>query len=126
MTVQGGEKPFVLRENAEWLRGVFWLSALGMGARLMNLVGATERDMGKIIGSAITVLSFDFYGFVLQSRRIVIDPLNREVIIESKCFRGTTPMRLCFDEIAKILLVTTFENAEDARGAKVAREPTQK
>jgi len=24
------------------------------------------------------------------------------------------------------LLVTTFKNAEDARGAKVAREPTQK
>lgn len=41
MTVQGGEKPFVLRENAERLRDAFRLSALGMGAQLKNLVSAT-------------------------------------------------------------------------------------
>lgn len=106
MTVRSGNKPFVLRENAEWVRGVFWLSALGFGALLMNIVSATERDTGMIIGSTMGVLLFSLCGFVLQSRRIVIDPSRREAIIETKRFRGTTTMRLRFDEIAKILLVS--------------------
>lgn len=122
MKVHSRSKTLVLRENAEWLRGVFWLSALGMGTLLVSFFSAAERDMGKIIGSALGVLLFGFSGFVLQTRRIVIDPLRRETIIESKRFRGTTTTRLRFDDIVKILLVTTFENVEDARGANVLRE----
>lgn len=122
MKVHSRSKTLVLRENAEWLRGVFWLSALGMGTLLASFFSAAERDMGKIIGSALGVLLFGFSGFVLQTRRIVIDPLRRETIIESKRFRGTTTTRLRFDDIEKILLVTTFENVEDARGANVMRK----
>lgn len=113
---------FVLRESGEWFRYVLWGAAVGMGVLTVSAVNSPVREVGKIVGGAMGVLLFGFSGFVLQVRRIVIDPLRREVIMTSKGFRETTTERLRFDEIKKILVLTTFDSVENLRGVNVMRE----
>ncbi len=111
-----------MRENGEWLRYVFWGAAIGMGFLVVSAINSPVRDVGKIAGSAMAVLFFGFSGFVLRTRRIVIDPLRREAIITSKGFRQVTTERLRFDEIRKILVLITFDSVENSRGVSVMRE----
>ena len=94
MTTHKGDQTLVLRENGEWLRYVLW-----------------------------GVLLFGFSGFVLQSRRIAIDPFRREAIMTSKGFRNTKTERLKFDEIRKILVLTTFDSVENPRGLTLVYRP---
>lgn len=115
-------RTFVLRENSEWLRYVFWGGAIGMGFLVVSAINSPVRDVVKIIGSAMGVLLLGFSGFVLQVRHIVIDSLRREVIMTSKGFRRTTTERLGFDEIKKILVLMTFDSVENLRGVNVMRE----
>ena len=111
-----------LRENSEWLRYVLWGAAIGMGFLVVNSVNSPVRDVWKIVASAMGILLLGFSGFVLQTRRIVIDPSRREVIITSKGFRQTTTECLSFDEIKNILVFITFDSIENVRGVSVMRE----
>ncbi len=113
---------FVMRENAVWLRYALWGIAIGLGFLVVSAINSPVRDVGKIIGGTVGVLLFGFSGFVLQVRRIVIDPVRREVIITSKEFRKTTTERLRFDEIGKISVLMTFDGIENSRGVNVLRE----
>jgi hypothetical protein len=81
---------------------------------MVNAVNAPVREVGKIIGIAAGILLTGFSGFVLQTRTIVIDPLRREVVLMCKGVRQTTTERLGFDEIKKLLVLTTFERMDDS------------
>ncbi len=122
MMIHIRNKTLVLRTNAERLRGVFWISALGMGMLLMRLSRTAERDIGKIIGGAMGILLFGFSGFVLQTRHIVIDILRRDAMLVSKRVRGTTTTRFRLENIVKIFLVTIFGSVEDGRRANFMRK----
>lgn len=122
MTPHESSNTFVLRENGEWLRYVLWGSALGMGFLAVSTINAPVRDLGKIIGGIMGILLFTFSGFVMQTRRVAFDPIRREVVIANRGFKHTTCERLSFNEIKKILVVTTFDMIENLRGTDVMRE----
>ena len=122
MTPNENGEPLVLRENGEWLRYVFWGAAIGMYFLALSAINSPVRDVGKIIGSALGVLLFGFSGFVLRSRRILVDPSKREVVLISKGLRQTATERLRFDEIERILVLMTYDSVENLRGVNVMRE----
>jgi|CXWL01.1.fsa_nt_gi hypothetical protein len=102
------------------------LCALGRcnrdGLLATSAVSSPDRDAGKIFGSAIDVLFFGFCGFVPKFRRIVFDPASREISITSKGLLQTNTERFGFDEIRKMLILTTFDSVEDMTGASRQRE----
>jgi hypothetical protein len=122
MATYRGEQTLVLRENGKWLRYVFWGGALGMCFLVVSAIDSPVPDVGKIIGSAMGILFFGFSGCVLQTRRIVVDPSRREITIASEGFRQATTERLRFDEIKRILVLTTFDSVENLRGVSIMRE----
>lgn len=122
MTVRRNGQALVLRENGEWLRYVLWGVAIGMGFLAASTISSPDRDVGKIFGSLMGVLFFGFCGFVLKSRRIVFDPASREIGITSKGLLQTSTERVGFDEVRKILVLTTFDSIEDLNGTSRQRE----
>jgi hypothetical protein len=104
---------FVLRENSEWLRYVLWASAVGLGILAANAIAAPVRDTGKIIGSLLGVLLFGFSGFVFRTRCIMADPVSRTITITSKGFRKPSREQFGFDEVRRILVVSTLDYDSD-------------
>lgn len=81
---------WILRENGEWLRYAFWTGAVAIALLTMTALDASVPDPGRIVGGAMGVLLFAFSGFALNTRRIGVEPLSREVIIATKGFTRTT------------------------------------
>ncbi|MBI5149409.1 MAG: hypothetical protein HZA28_01380 [Candidatus Omnitrophica bacterium] len=104
---------FVLRENNEWLRYVFWGAAIGMGFLVVSAVNSPVRDVVKIIGSVMGVFLFGFSGFVFQTHKTIVDPSRREITITSKGFKKSTSEIVKFDSIDRIIVITTFAYDED-------------
>jgi len=104
---------FVLRENSEWLRYVLWACAVGLGILAANAIAAPVRDTGKIIGSLLGVLLFGFSGFVFRTRYVMADPITRMITLTSKGFRKTSREQFGFDEVRRILVVSTLDYDSD-------------
>ncbi|MBI4938437.1 MAG: hypothetical protein HY846_09545 [Nitrosomonadales bacterium] len=122
MTALRNGQALILRENGEWLRYALWGAAIGMGLLAASAVNSPDRDVGKIFGSAVGILFFGFCGFVLKSRRIVFDHASQEISITSKGLLQTNTERFGFEEVGKILVLTTFDSIEDLNGTSRQRE----
>jgi len=106
-------EPLVFSDNSEWLRYALLCCAVGMGTLAIdNLVGEV-RDLGKIIGGTLGVLLFGFSGYLLQVRRLVVDPLRREITVTSKGLTRIVTDRCRFDDVTKLLVLLTYERNEE-------------
>lgn len=114
--------PLVVRDNAEWLRYVFFCGAAGMVFLLANLLSAAQADAGKLLGAAIGAALFAFCGWVLPVRRVVIDPAARQIVVESRRIGRRTIERLGFADVSRILVVRTFDHDPEALPANRRRE----
>lgn len=113
MTPPSPLKPLIFRDNSAWLRYVFLGGALGMCVLVAGSLIGTDHDIGKIIGGILGVLLLGFSGYVLQVRQLVINPLRQEVTVTSKGLARTVTDRFTFDEVAKLLLLPTYEHNEE-------------
>ena len=113
MNSSASMKPLVFRDNSEWLRWVLLAGAVGMAVVAVNGFTGGERDPGKIIGGSLGALLLAFSGYVLQVRRLVIDPPRWEVTVMSKGLTRTVTDRFGFDDVDKLQLVPTYERNED-------------
>lgn len=109
----------VLKENSEWLRYVFWGAAFGMCFLVVNIISAPDVDYGKLYGSLMGSVLLGFSGFVLKTRRVIAEPVRREVTILTKGFRRTSIERIQFDKIKKILVFMVPDTYEDSNGRSV-------
>lgn len=75
---------------------------------VVNLTSATA-EFGKIVTSLLGVVLLAFAGYVMQSRRVVVDPVKREIAIHSREWRRETVERLPFADIRKIQLLVSTE-----------------
>jgi len=115
-------KLLVFRDNSEWLRYVFFAGAAGMGLLVYTTLTGAERDTGKIIGGTLGVLLLGFSGWVLQVRRLVIDPHRLDITVISKGLTSAVVDRFRFDEVTKLLLLRTYESDEELLPANRQRE----
>jgi len=106
-------RPLVFRDNSNWLRYVLLGCAAGMCALVLNALMGAERDIGKIIGGTLGALLLGFSGYVLQVRRLVVDPLRREITVISKELTSTVTDRFRFDDVIKLQLLLTYERNEE-------------
>lgn len=106
-------KPLVFWDNREWLRYVLLGCAAGMCVLAFNSVTETERDVGKIVGGTLGALLLGFSGYVLQVRRLVVDPTRLEISVTSNSLAKTATDRFRFDEVIKLLLLRTYEHDEE-------------
>ncbi len=112
----------ILRENSAWLRYVFFAATIGMLILAANTFNAPEHDVEKIILSLSGALLLGFCGFALPVRRIVIDPLCRTVAIGDQRIGKASSESIGFDEIKRVLVLTTSESVENLQGAEVQRQ----
>ena len=113
MTPQTTNQPLVFRDNGEWLRWALLAGAMGLCAVVFSALTDERRDVGKIIGGSLGALLLAFSGYVLQVRRLVIDPPRWEVTVMSKGLTRTVTDRFGFDDVDKLQLVPTYERNED-------------
>ena len=106
-------QPVVFRDNSEWLRYALLGGAIGMVVLVAdNLIGL-EHDIGKIIGGSLGALLLGFSGYVLQVRRLVVDPQRREIMVTSKGLTKIVTDQCRFDEVTKLLLLLTYDRDEN-------------
>ena len=114
-------KPLIFRDNNEWLRYVLLAGAGGLGVFVFNSLTGAERDVGKIIGGTLGALLLAFSGYVLQVRRLVVDPARREISVTSKGLTKTVTDQFGFDETLKLLVQLTYDRDEDLSPANRQR-----
>lgn len=114
-------RALVLRENGEWLRYVLWGCAVGMGWLLAGAITSVRRDPWMIYAGVTGMLLFAFSGFVIRTRRVVIDPVRREVTIASRRIGQAATQRIAFASIERIVVLPTLENVENLRGVDTLR-----
>jgi hypothetical protein len=103
----------VLRENASWLRHVWWACAAGLLVLVVQLLRADPVEGIKVAASVAGILLFGFSGFVLRCRVVSIDPTLREISIEDRGFSRTDTQRIALRDIDAIQIVRTHRLPED-------------
>lgn len=103
----------IIRENANWLRYVFWCCALGLALLGIQTTSSPDPDIGKIIGSTLGTLLFGFAGFVFTTHTVVLDPIQKQIILTHRSFRDIRKQRIPFSEVEHIGVVKTFYYDED-------------
>ena len=110
-------KALIFRDNSEWLRYLLLAGAVGMCALVFNVLTGAEGDVGKIVGGTLGVFLLAFSGYVLQVRRLVIDPVRLEVSVKSTGLAKAVTDRFRFEEVLKLLVVLTYDRHEEASPA---------
>ncbi|MDH5668446.1 MAG: hypothetical protein OEY86_10580 [Nitrospira sp.] len=106
-------KPLIFRDNSEWLRYLLLAGAVGMCVLVFNLLTGAEGNVGKVIGGTLGAFLLAFSGYVLQVRRLVIDPIRLEISVTSKGLASTVTDRFGFSEVLKLLVVLTYDRDEE-------------
>ena len=114
--------PLIFQDNSEWLRYVLLAGCVGMCVLVFNSFTGAERDIGKIIGGTLGALLLGFSGYVIQVRRLVIDPARREVTVTGKRLTKTVTDRFRFDEVINLLVLLTYDRDEELLPANRQRE----
>ncbi|MBH0191101.1 MAG: hypothetical protein HP492_04905 [Nitrospira sp.] len=122
MTPTRSVKPLVFQDNSEWLRYVLLAGSVGMCVLVFNSFTEAERDIGTIIGGTLGALLLGFSGYVIQVRRLVIDPVRREVTVTGKSLTKSVTDRFRFDEVVKLLVLLTYDRDEELLPANRQRE----
>ncbi|MBX3308518.1 MAG: hypothetical protein KF751_20925 [Nitrospira sp.] len=102
-----------IRENANWLRYVFWCCTFGLALLAIQNVVSSDDDIGKIIGSILGALLFGFSGFVFKTHKVVFDLNRRTIRLTHKGFRHTAQQTILFADVEHIVVVKTFHYDED-------------
>ena len=114
--------PLIFRDNSEWLRYVLLAGAVGTSVLVFNALMEAERDIGKIIGGGLGALLLAFSGYVLQVRRLVIDPVRLEISVKNTGLIKTVTDRFRFDEVLKLLVQLTYDHDEGLSPANRQRQ----
>lgn len=114
--------PLIFRDNSEWLRYVFLASAVGLAVFVVNEITGPETDIGKFVAGTLGTLLLGFSGCVLQVRRLVVDPLRREVTVTGKSTTTFVMDRFRFDEVVTLLVLLTYDRDEELLPANRQRE----
>ena len=122
MTPTNSVKPLVFQDNSQWLRYVLLAGSVGMCVLVFNSLTEPERDIGKIIGGALGALLLGFSGYVLQVRRLVVDPARREVTVAGKSLTKSVTDRFGFDEVLTLLVLLTYDRDDELLPANRQRE----
>ncbi|MBH0198856.1 MAG: hypothetical protein HP497_05450 [Nitrospira sp.] len=112
----------IFRDSSEWLRYVLLAGSVGMCVLVVNSFTEAERDIGKIIGGALGALLLGFSGYVIQVRRLVIDPARREVTVTGKSLTKSVTDQFRFDEVVKLLVLPTYDRDEELLPVNRQRE----
>lgn len=103
----------IIRENANWLRYVFWCCALGLALLVIQNALSSDQDTGKIIGSILGALLFGLSGLVFKTHKVVFDLHRKTITLTHKGFRHTAQQTIPFSEVEHIGVVKTFHYDED-------------
>lgn len=103
----------IIRENANWLRFVFWCCALGLALLGIQSASSPDPAIDKVIGSLLGALLFGFAGFVFTTHKVVLDPLQKHILLTHKSFRNSRQQRIPFSEVERIVVVKTVHYDED-------------
>lgn len=106
---QTSSQPLVFRDNSEWLRYALLAGAVGMCVLVVNNLTASAREIGKLIGGTLGALLLGFGGYVLQVRRVVLNPVRRDITVTSRGLSRTTTETIRFDDVTKLLLLLTYD-----------------
>lgn len=112
----------IFQDNSEWLRYVLLAGCVGMCVLVFNSFTEAERDIGTIIGGTLGALLLGFSGYVIQVRRLVIDPARREVTVTGKSLTKSVTDRFRFDEVVRLLVLLTYDRDEESLPANRQRE----
>ena len=102
-----------IRDNANWLRYVFWCCALGFALLAIHNAVSSDHHTRKTIGSILGALLFGFSGFVFKTHKVVFDLHRRTIRLTHKGFRHTAQQTILFADVEHIVVVKTFHYEED-------------
>lgn len=102
-----------IREGGEWLRYVFWCSALGLAWLAIQYAISPDQDTGKILACILGALLFGFSGFVFKTHKVVFDRHQKKISLTHREFRNTTQQIIPFSDVEHIVIVKTFHYNED-------------
>lgn len=103
----------IIRENAEWLRYVFWFGALGLALIAYQNTTAPDPDAVKIIASILGALLCGFSGVVFKTHKAIFDPSRKQITLIHRGFRNSTQQTIPFSAVEHIVVVKTFDYNED-------------